>query len=316
MTAALASSLEGTGLSPDAMRQYIRQFIYALPGTDQHEENFAILLTGSRATGYHGAASDVDVAVLCPQGVYDSVLSACFERGLIKTPGTSFFNSGPEAVEMFGGGIGYPHFSLAPLERIAASIEDHDDVTMWIYSRARILTDPGQRFTTIATKAKSYPPEVLARKLRYHYLLEMYWSIDVSPHHHSRRDELLAAASALLNSMNEQLRLFYLVEGKPYPYTEALTRHAGETGLGRRFLPFIVEMTELILGAREAERNAWSRLDEAFRVMHSGDKSEQSNEYFGAIDEAMVAAGVERGWVDNAYQNIDELLLGGLGPVP
>jgi len=120
----------------------------------------------------------------------------------------------------------------------------------------------------------------------------------------------------MLNSMNEQLRLFYLVEGKPYPYTEALTRHAGETALGRRFLPFIMETTELILAEPKSERAAWDRLDEAFRVMHCGDQSERSNEYFGAIDEAMVAAGVERAWVEFAYQNIDELFSGSLGPMP
>ena len=308
--------LEGTGLSPEAMRQYIRRYIYALPGTDRAEEAFSILLTGSRATGHHSDDSDVDVDVLCPQEVYDAVLSACLEHGLIKSAGTSFFNSGPEAVEMFGGGIGFPHFSLVPLEHIAARIEGHDDVTMWIYGHARVLTDPGRRFAAIAAGTRSYPPEVLVRKLKYHYLLEMYWSIDVTPHHHSRRDELLAAAAGMLNSMNEQLRLFYLVEGKPYPYTEALTRHAGETALGRRFLAFLIETTELILGARGSQRDAWDRLDEAFHVMHCGDESERSNEYFDAIDEAMVAAGVEREWVAGGYQNIDELLLGRLGPVP
>ncbi len=316
MGLAIEQNLEGTGLSVEAMRRYVRRFIYSLPGTDRHPEHFSILLTGSRASGHHRPDSDVDLEVLCPQELYDSVLAACLESGRTPTAGTSFFNTGPEGVEIFGGGIGYPHFSLTPLERIAAAIRRWDDVTMWIIGRARVLTDPGGQFAALAAQIGPYPRDVLVRKLKYHYLLEMYWSIDVTPHHPTRQDELLPAATGLLNSMIEQLRLFYLVEGKPFPYTEALTRHAGETALGRRFLPFLVETTERIVGCRHCQQDARERLAEAFRVMHCSDTSPRSAEYFDAVDEAMVAAGVESEWVANAYQSIDELLLGRLGPMP
>jgi len=58
---AAVENLEGTGLSPEAMRQYIRRFIYSLPGTDRHEEVFTILLTGSRAAGHHSPGSDGNI---------------------------------------------------------------------------------------------------------------------------------------------------------------------------------------------------------------------------------------------------------------
>ena len=61
MPTAAVENLEGTGLSPEAMRQYIRRFIYSLPGTDRHEEVFTILLTGSRAAGHHSPGSDGNI---------------------------------------------------------------------------------------------------------------------------------------------------------------------------------------------------------------------------------------------------------------
>ena len=74
--------LEGTGVCPADLKRYVEQQIYALPGTDRHEETFTVLLTGSRATGTRRPRSDVDIDVLCPRAVYDRVHAASRKTGM------------------------------------------------------------------------------------------------------------------------------------------------------------------------------------------------------------------------------------------
>lgn len=316
MLTAAATSLAGTGLEAGAVERYIRERIHSVPGTDRHEQAFSVLLTGSRATGKHTPSSDVDIDVLCPRAVYDRVQPACRQAGLIRSVRTFFSNEPETDRSYFPEPAGAPHFSLIPMEDVAAQLARHEDVPMWIWAHARILTDPGGQARRLIQAHRTYPPDVLARKLKYHYLLELYWSIEVFPHHHTREDQLLAAATALLNSLNEQVRLFYLVEGKPFPYAEALTRHAEDTRLGRRFLPLLTEMTERIVGAAGDGAPAWQRLDGVFEELHCSDLSSVAKEYWQALDEAVVTAGIDREWVQAGLDNMDELILGDLGPPP
>ena len=78
--------MENSGIDKDALDRYIEEQIYTLPGTDRHREQFSIVLTGSRAIGRHESYSDVDLDVLCPGPIYQSVHQACFEAGIINSP--------------------------------------------------------------------------------------------------------------------------------------------------------------------------------------------------------------------------------------
>lgn len=314
----MEEALRGTDIDPSALKRYIEEQIYSLPGTDRHREEFSIILTGSRAVGTHADDSDVDIDVICPQTVYDEVHRASLESGIITSP-TSFWRPLREEnwERYFGKERGKPHFTLQSLETIKEQFEKHEDVPLWIWTHARPIEDPEGQFREISESFRGYPKDTLIRKIKYHWLLAGYWAIDVFPLHPKPDEDLLAAVSALSNSICSLLRFFFLVECKPFPYTERLMRHAAsDTELGRRFSPMLRKCADAIAGHTKLPGNVWSRLESVFDRLHCCDKSEDARRLSEACARAMITAGVERNWVEADYDNIDELLQGRLGVPP
>ena len=297
-TASIKTGLHDTGIEPPALERYVEAQVYSLLGTDRHRDVFSIVLTGSRATGEYRPDSDVDVDVLCPQSVYDRVHAASREAGIIDSP-RSFFRvlKGDTWSQYFGEAFGRPHFSLIPLERVSREIASCRDVPLWIWTKARILTDPGDQFRSIVETFDGYPPDVLYKKIKYRWMMSAY-------------------ATGILNAANELLRFFFLVEGEPFPYAGKLMTYARDTNLGRRFCPLLERIIGLVVGTDEQTLPTWERLDRAFEMFCCGDKSHEAAELQDAGAQAMIDAGVDPQWVKADFQNLEELLSGELGPPP
>ena len=312
--------LEGTGIDPAALEKYIQERIYTLPGVRRHDPAFSILLTGSRATGTHGPNSDVDLDVVCPKDVYQRVIQESIKSGIIRGRGDLFILRDDDWATYFGPEWGRPHFCLVPLERLRQQLEQHEDVLLWIYSHARVLKDPGAQVKELMRHFGSYPRDVLTRKIKHRWLMAAYWEVECFPHHHgqheSQEDEFLAGAAAVVNAANELLRLCFLVEGKPFPYTEKLLPHARHTGLGREICPVLERSIALTVGAAQPELAAWARLDLAADMLMASDTSEDCRTLETACAKAMIAAGVDEEWVEADFANLEELLSGELGPLP
>lgn len=305
--------IEGTGIDRGDLERLIEEQIYTLPGTDHHREEFSIVLTGSRAMGTHAQESDVDLDVLCPRDTFEAVHRACLEKGLISTP-NSFFGCLPEdaAQSYFGKERGYQYYSFLPLEDIERQFREYDDVAIWVWTNTRIITDPSGRFQRLRDSFRGYPSDVLIRKTKYYWLLAWYWAIEVYPHHHTDDRQLLPAGTAVLNTVNTLLKFFFIAEGRPFPYDEQLIQMAGETELGRRFVPELRKAVDLVIGNSEPDLCPWERLDKAFDLV----ACEEDGGFYEACVQAMTAAGVEQTWIEADFNNIHELLCGNLGPTP
>ena len=229
-----------TGISSDALTRYIDEQIYNLPGIDNHRDVFTILLTGSRAIGQHSPQSDVDLDVLCPPEVYALVQRKALAAGIIDSR-RGFFCPlvGEDFHRYFGPEMSCPHFSITPLDVVERQFHTYEDVPLWIWTNACVITDPSGQFNCIRERFTGYPRDVLIQKIKHRWLLADYAGIDIFPLHHASDDELLPAMLALSTMVTELLRFFFLVEGKPYPYTERLIRLASTTVLGREFLPYL-----------------------------------------------------------------------------
>ncbi len=303
---------------PDEMLQrYIEEQIFTLPGTTRPREVFSVLLTGSRATEDHARESDVDIDVVCPRDVFESVQDAAFRAGRIASPGASLYLL-PERDRQryFGRTQGRPHFSLTPLEEVERHFREYEDVWLWVWTNAAILHDPGSQFHRIVDGFTGYPPDVLVRKIKYRWMLSGYWQVEAYPRHHASDAELLAAAASIANAVNELHRFFFIVEGRPFPYVKKLARLAPETRLGRRFAPFLGRVADVALGRAQNGRDPWERMDEASRLLCHGDSSPDARELESACAQAMRDAGIDAAWVEADFANIDELLQGKLGPMP
>lgn len=311
----LPETLEGTGIQADAVQRYINEQVYTLPGTERHHEEFSILLTGSRAIGAHRENSDVDLDVLCPRQVYEVVHRASLDAGIVKAP-TAFWCPlrDEDWHRYFRKARGRLHFSLNALETIAQQLGRYEDVPLWVWTHAKVLKDPGGQFQRIVDGFRGYPRDVLVRKVKYHWLAAGYWAVTVFPHGSNRGSDILAATSAVANSVNELLRLFSLVEGQPYPYTERLMGLAESTKLGKEFYPLLRHVVDLLVGQEEPTADLWKRLETACTRLWCYDKSEDARRLDEVCSDAMIAAGVEPDWVKADYDNIDELLHAKLGP--
>ena len=305
-------------IDANVLERFVNELIYTLPGTCSHRDVFTLLITGSRAIGMHTPTSNVDIDVLCAQPVYESVQRASFEAGIIQSERSFWFvlrNGNWD--QYFGKAMGRPHFSLTSLAKVEEHFRNYEDVPMWVWLNAKSVADPNEQFQRIRNSWHGYPPDVLVKKIKYHWLLAGYWEIDVYPHHHVSDDELLPASLALLNGVNETLRVFFLVEGKPFPYTEKLMRlAASQTSLGKEFCPMLQRVVDMVLGKVGGSLGPWDRLRKAFRYLAVSSRSADCRRFIEACGKAMVAAGVEPAWVKADLDNIEELLMGELGPSP
>ena len=308
---------QDAGITAEQVQRYIDEQIYTMPGVGSDVDALTILLTGSRATGTHSQTSDVDLHVVCPQPVYERVHAAALSAGIVTTP-RSFFVKRPETgwEGYFGAEKGTTHFSVTSLDDVRDHFAEYRDVWMWIWTTAKVITDPSGQFREIVGAFHGYPQDVLVRKIKYYWLLGGYWSIDVYPLSSHEDDTLLPAAMALLNTVNEHLKISFLVEGRPFPYTEKLMRLVSGTRLGREVGHILQKPVDLVLGRTWGDRPLWDRLEEGFSILASYDQSEENRQLCDAFEAAMRSAGVPADWVKADYDNIDELLNGELGPAP
>ena len=165
---------------------------------------------------------------------------------------------------------------------MAREFRNYEDVPLWIWTNAKVIADPHRQFRNIVRTFKGYPKPVLVRKIKHRWLP----------------------------------RLFFLVEGQPFPYAEKLMHLAPQTKLGKRFAPMRGRAVNLVTGKAQPGRNPWKRPETAFELLARSDLRADCRRLEDACAKAMLRAGVEPEWVKADYSNIDELLSRRLGAMP
>lgn len=311
----MQTSLKSSGLTEIAVDKFVAEQVFTLPGISDRKNEISVFLTGSRAIGLHCDHSDVDIDLVCDQLLYDEIHKACFDAKRIASRVSFYLRfDTATAADYFGPRVGGVHLSLVSLENIQRKLSDYEDVPMWIWQNAIVVSDPKMRVDNLVESCRKIPEDVLVRKIKYHWLKAGYWLVDVYPYQHKVGSDMIAASAALVNAMHEFMRLFLLVESRPYPYVKRLTKSAAVTTLGRKFCPLFNQLTSSILAGERDEREVWERLDAVFRSLSCCDLSKDAMKLWQLSGHAMVAAGVDRDWVEADYDNIDELLMGQLGP--
>jgi hypothetical protein len=116
------------GIPLDAVWRYVEEQIFTLPGVSRPGEDLTILLTGSRATGSYTPQSDVDIDVVCPFSVYESIQNASLAEGRITSIHQSFYILRCEDWQQyFGDQVGRPHFSLTPIDEVKSHFREYND---------------------------------------------------------------------------------------------------------------------------------------------------------------------------------------------
>lgn len=307
-----------SGIDRQALVRYVEEQIYTLPGVSNHRNLLTVLLTGSRAMGTFMPDSDVDIDVLCPERVYPQLQRACREAGITGSRKAMWcpLSRKDDDWRRYFGGDSVPHFCVNTLESVRKQVRSYEDVPLWIWTNSKVIADPGDQFRSLFDGVTGYPRDVLVRKIKHRWLSVWYWGIEVYPFHHRNDDQLIVATAAVVNAILDLMRVWYLVDGKPYPYTEKLPDFVGGTTLGAEFAPVVHRWLEIVVGKADGRLSAWERLDKASGLL----LDDTGNPETVAIEEettaAIITAGVGKEWMDDYFSNMDELLLGELGPPP
>jgi len=118
------------------LKQFAREVCLPhLTGLDRfgpHRDRLSFMLVGSVATGLCDESSDVDIAVVCEQSVYDAISN-----------GTDWDRGRPTEEDLDGVQLQYYGIAFEEIERKLAGL---DDASLHVYSTAIPLMDPDSQY--------------------------------------------------------------------------------------------------------------------------------------------------------------------------
>jgi len=91
---------------------------------------------------------------------------------------------------------------------------------------------------------------------------------------------------------------------------------ADSTTLGRQFKPMFQRAVDLVLGKAADTHRFADRVARAFAMFNDSQGCQECEQFEAAFFAKMSEIGVPTDWLKADFKNIDDLLLGRLGPAP
>jgi len=191
----------------------------------------AVVIVGSSVRGIKDEFTDIDILAFVPQISYDTVYEGyrqAVEANQIKVLNPKAFKYNEFPLSFIPTIAG--HYEVKAFEEVEESVENYDDITMWIHQSAVILHDASGRYRELQ-KSCSYPDDVWKAKVRFHYLQaeKAANSTDNPLPRNDQRTVVLIMADCVAHL----LRLCCLLERRPFPYDKWLYREAMQTQAGQ-----------------------------------------------------------------------------------
>jgi predicted nucleotidyltransferase len=209
-------------MTPAEMRAFAENecvpYLLGLPRLKPHVDRLSLLLVGSVATGLCGEGSDVDIAVVCDEATYHAI-----------SPGTAWAEGRPSEITLKGVQL---HYYAIPFEQIERKLDELDDVYLYVYGSAVVLSDPGgqyaRRFAPFWSRAGDIRRERIEGKLDM--LLRRVRALRACL---ADRDPL-ASARLCLELVTLSLKVTALLDDVPFDPRKRLFATALRGPLGRR----------------------------------------------------------------------------------
>ena len=123
-------------------------YIIKQPVIREFLSEIVFILVGSSATGLCNEESDVDICLLCPREVYDSI-----------SAGTRWKEGRPTEVILDGTQL---HYYAVSVEELDDKIAEMDERACYVYGNAIVIKDIADRYKRIAEKI--HLPEMLKQR--------------------------------------------------------------------------------------------------------------------------------------------------------
>ncbi len=272
---------------------YIQNVVLNSPLLADSRDEISVVLSGSRAVGYHVPESDYDFLGLCDSETYAHVAKLAGRSPSASVIGISL---NEEAARL--GGI-KADVNLFERSRIEQAFQNYRDVIVWIWMKAKIIVDREDTIRDLKQSFTGYPREVLERKLRYHWLRDFDLSVH-SMTYQPKSQNVFSVIFALSSKIAEQCKLCCLLDGKPFPYDKWLLRACAETELGARLSPIFHRAIALLTKLDNDLTKNWAMVREAIDAIDI--------EACDILEDALVKWGFEREWIDNSLHDLGDML--------
>ena len=278
----------------DRAREYAQEIVLCHPTLKGVREKVGLVLAGSRAVGYHVPSSDYDFLALCDRDTYTDI--ARLAGADPEATRIDLAVDKEQIKQRFGVDVDIAVYESA---RVARALGEYRDVVLWIWTNAKVLFDPTNCVQALQESVTGYPRDVLERKLKAHYLMDFHLSVHGITYRYESQN-VFSVVHALACKIAEFSRSCCLLDGKPFPYEKWLLRACQETTTGARLSPFLLRALGNVthLGDDLVERSELVR-----QAVYALD-----TEACDILDEALVSWGLDKAWVDNAYDCLGDVL--------
>jgi hypothetical protein len=207
---------------------FIPDFFEQSPAFRTLGRRCAVILHGSTTLGIDDAFSDLDVWVLVSP---DALRQA---ESIAATRFFSFTLDGKPG-----------HFNLEAVDEAIGRVRQCDMERIAELRQCHILTDPEGTAHDLVAMAKRPMSDSVRKTWFCHHYVEMRAS-HRNCDNPLERGDALAFLQGLVPTLNHSLRAAMVLDREPYPYIKWLGRAAAQTLTGRRLIPLVHEVLDLI----------------------------------------------------------------------
>jgi hypothetical protein len=276
------------------LRRYAEEIALAHPWLKGVGERVGLVLAGSRSVGWHLPKSDWDFLALCDEATFTDIA-----RLAGKGPGVKGIDlpMDKESVEKnFDIEV---DVSVYETGRVARAMGRYNDVVLWIWTNAKNIFDPTGCVETLKGSFQGYPRDILERKLRQHFLKDFHLSVHAVTYNHDSKN-VFSVVHALASKVAEYCRLCCLLDGIPFPYEKWLLRACRETTTGKRVAPLLDSVVDTLTRLEGDLEKNWELVSQAVRTLDT--------DAAVLLEDALVAWGIEREWIDGAFGDRHDVL--------
>ena len=202
------------------------------------QDRIAFVLVGSVATGLCQEDSDVDIALICDQDMYEVI-----------SKGTRWVAGRPTEVTVNHTQL---HYYGVTFEQITGRLQDLDDVYLYVYTHAIVLQDKRGNYTRRLSKMLSADPGV--RKQRIEGKLDMLLRRSRALKSCIQGGDPVAVAKVSLEAITLCLKVIALLDDVPFDPRKRLFKTAVSGPLGTRLAEDIRQLFHE-LGALDTVEN-------------------------------------------------------------
>jgi len=113
--------------------------------------------------------------------------------------------------------------------------------------------------------------------------------------HDPESQNLFAVLNTMTSKIGAYCRMCCLLDGKPFPYEKWLLRACADTRLGKCLVPIFERMLATLSNLQNDLPGGWPRVREAIDAIDT--------EACDALEDALVAWGIPKTWLDRSYHD-------------